>query len=110
MRDHWRELMADYFESRQSLAGLFLIMDIRRGITPFDEQMLAFADQVSLPTHVLLTKADKLKRGQASRSLLEVKKALEGKATVQQFSALTRQGEEEARRKLDEFMTLTDGS
>jgi GTP-binding protein len=106
MRFHWRELMADYFEARQSLRGLFLIIDIRRQITPFDEHMLAFAEQVSLPTHVLLTKTDKLKRGQAAKALLEVRRDLGDIATVQHFSALTRQGEDEARAKLDEFLTL----
>ncbi len=106
MRFHWRELMADYFEARQSLRGLFLIIDIRRQITPFDEHMLAFAEQVSLPTHVLLTKTDKLKRGQAAKALLEVRRDLGDIATVQHFSALTRQGEDEARAKLDEFLAL----
>lgn len=110
-RAHWRDLMADYFEARQSLQGLFLIVDIRRQITAFDEQMLAFAEQVSLPTHVLLTKADKLKRGQAAKALLEVRRDLSefgDIATVQQFSALTRLGEDEARSKLDEFLSLPE--
>ena len=110
-RAHWRDLMADYFEARQSLQGLFLIVDIRRQITKFDEQILAFAEQVSLPTHVLLTKADKLKRGQAAKALLEVRRDLGDFgdiATVQQFSALTRLGEDEARSKLDEFLSLPE--
>ena len=105
-RHHWRDLIADYFESRQSLRGLFLIMDIRRQVTEFDRQMLAFAEQVSLPTHVLLTKTDKLKRGKAAKALLEVRRELDNVASVQHFSALTRLGEDEARRKLDEFLLL----
>jgi GTP-binding protein len=105
-RAHWRDLMADYYEMRQSLQGLLLIVDIRRQITEFDKQMLAFAEQVSLPTHVLLTKSDKLKRGQAATALLEVRRDLGEFATVQQFSALTRLGEDEARSKLDEFLSL----
>jgi GTP-binding protein len=109
MRAHWRSLMADYFESRKSLRGLFLIVDIRRQITPFDENMLGFADMVSLPTHVLLTKCDKLKRGQAAKAMLEVRRDLEGVASVQQFSALTRVGEDEARLKLAEFLAQING-
>jgi GTP-binding protein len=108
-RYHWRDLIADYFESRQSLKGLFLIMDIRRQITEFDQQLLAFAEQVSLPTHVLLTKTDKLKRGQAAKALLEVRRDLHDAATVQHFSALTRLGEDEARAKLNEYLSLPDG-
>ena len=105
MRSHWRNLMADYFESRHSLQGLFLIVDIRRQITQFDEQMLDFAQMVALPTHVLLTKADKLKRGQAATAMLKVRRELDGIATVQQFSALNRMGEDEARGKLHEFLS-----
>ena len=106
MRDHWANLMADYFESRASLRGMFLIVDIRRQLTDFDRQMLSFADAVGLPVHVLLTKTDKLKRGQAAKALLEVRKELGDTATVQHFSALNRQGEDEAREQLEAFLNL----
>jgi len=106
MRDHWAELMADYFEMRQSLRGMFLIVGIRRQLTDFDQQMLSFADTVGLPAHVLLTKTDKLKRGQAAKALLEVRRDLGEAATVQHFSALSRVGEDEARAKLEEFLNL----
>ncbi|MBT8090791.1 MAG: ribosome biogenesis GTP-binding protein YihA/YsxC [Gammaproteobacteria bacterium] len=106
MRHHWADLMADYFEMRRSLRGMFLIVDIRRQLTDFDRQMLSFADSVGLPTHVLLTKTDKLKRGQAARALLEVRRDLGEAATVQHFSALSRLGEDEARARLEEFLNL----
>ena len=106
LRHHWADLMADYFESRKSLTGMFLIVDIRRQLKDFDRQMLAFADTVGLPAHVLLTKTDKVKRGQAATALLEVRRDLGDMATVQHFSALNRQGEGEARGKLEEFLTL----
>jgi GTP-binding protein len=107
LREHWANLMADYFETRASLRGMFLIVDIRRQLTDFDRQMLAFADAVGLPVHVLLTKADKLKRGQAAKALLEVKKELGDNATIQQFSALSRQGETEAREQLEALLDLS---
>ena len=106
LRHHWADLMADYFEGRKSLAGMFLIVDIRRQLTDFDRQMLAFGESVGLPVHVLLTKTDKLKRGQAAKALLEVRRDLGDIATVQHFSALNRQGEEEARNKLEEFLSI----
>ena len=104
MRDHWAELMADYFETRASLRGMFLIVDIRRGLTAFDRQMLSFAESVGLPVHVLLTKTDKLKRGQAAKTLLEIRRELGDGVTVQHFSALSRLGEDEARAKLEDFL------
>jgi GTP-binding protein len=72
VRRHWGELLATYFESRRSLCGLIMIVDIRRQMTDFDRQMMAFAESVELPVHVLLTKADKLKKGQAAQALLSV--------------------------------------
>ena len=109
MRNHWADLMADYFETRKSLRGMFLIVDIRRLLTDYDRQMLLFADTVGLPTHILLTKTDKLKRGQAAKALLELRRELADSATVQHFSALSRIGEEEARARLDEFLNLPTG-
>ena len=105
MQKHWGELLAGYFEIRQSLSGLLLIVDIRRKLTDFDRQMIDFAEGVSLPIHILLTKADKLKRGQAATAVLEVSKELGDRATVQQFSALKRSGENEARQVLDRFLS-----
>ena len=103
-RRHWGKLLADYFRSRQSLKGLILVVDIRRQLTEFDERMIEFAESVELPIHVLLTKSDKLKRGQAAKALLEVHKALGERASVQLFSALKRQGEGEAREVLEGFL------
>ncbi|MGB5165814.1 MAG: ribosome biogenesis GTP-binding protein YihA/YsxC [Woeseiaceae bacterium] len=104
MRRHWGELLSTYFETRQSLRGLLLIVDIRRRLTEFDAQMIEFAKLVDLPVHLLLTKADKLKRGQAAKALLEVRRDLGATATVQLFSALNRQGEEEARDMLETLL------
>ena len=104
LRQHWGELLSGYFEVRQSLSGLLLIADMRRRLTDYDRAMLQFAEEVSLPVHILLTKADKLKKGQAATALLEVRKELADRATVQAFSATKRLGEDEARQKLEEFL------
>jgi GTP-binding protein len=107
VRKHWRLLMGAYFESRQSLAGLFVVVDIRRSLGDFDWQMIDWARQVGCPAHVLLTKADKLKRGAATNTLLKVRKELGDTVTVQLFSALKRTGVDEARKTLD-LMILDD--
>ena len=104
MREHWGELLSGYFQVRGSLSGLMLVADIRRRLTDYDRAMLQFASDVNLPVHVLLTKADKLKRGQAATAVLEVQKELAGKASVQAFSATKRLGEEQARQQLEDFL------
>lgn len=92
LREHWRHLMQAYFERRQSLRGVVLVMDIRHPLRPFDEQMLTWCAAAGVPCHVLLTKADKLKRGPAQATLLTVRKALPAGATAQVFSASSRDG------------------
>ena len=104
MREHWGELLSDYFQARRSLNGLLLVVDIRRRLQDYDRQMMLFAGEVDLPIHILLTKADKLKRGQAATALLEVQKELGDRASVQLFSAHNRQGENEARAVLDAML------
>ncbi|MEX2123685.1 MAG: ribosome biogenesis GTP-binding protein YihA/YsxC [Woeseia sp.] len=103
-RAHWGALLQDYFEHRQSLHGLMLVVDVRRQLTDFDRQMLEFSAFVETPVHILLTKADKLKRGQASRALLEVRRDAGAAAGVQLFSATSRLGLDEARQVLDGFL------
>ena len=104
MRRHWKSLMEDYFSQRRSLAGLFLIVDVRRGLVDFGLVMLEYAEQLGIPVHLLLTKADKLKRGQAARQFEETRRALEGRAGVQLFSSLNRQGVDQARGRLNEML------
>ncbi len=105
MREHWGNLLADYFETRKSLKGLILIVDIRRQLTDFDRQMLQFADSVGLPVHVLLTKADKLSRGAAAASFRKTRGALDERVGMQLFSALDGRGVEEAREVVGDWLT-----
>ncbi|MBI5461859.1 MAG: YihA family ribosome biogenesis GTP-binding protein, partial [Gammaproteobacteria bacterium] len=98
-----------YLEHRTSLAGLILLMDVRHPLTDFDRQMLAWCRQADLPVHVLLTKADKLKRGAAQNTLLTVRRdlgSLHQHASVQLFSALDGTGLEEARTLLATWLDL----
>lgn len=104
MRAHWGELIQQYFENRKSLQGLLLVVDIRRGITDFDRQLLSLCASVEVPVHALLTKSDKLKRGQAATALLTARRELGEASSVQLFSALKRSGVDEARDKLAAFL------
>ena len=110
VRRHWGQLMDTYFRERRSLAGLFLVMDVRHPLTEFDSRMLAWAASVGCPVHVLLTKADKLSRGKAAATRHSVVKALGPETGVQLFSALKATGVEEARRVLDGMLGRAPGS
>ncbi len=94
----WQTLIDDYLRNRSSLVGLFLIMDIRHPLAEFDQMMLDWVSQCRIPTHILLTKADKLKFGPAKSTLLKVRRALGGcdSTSVQLFSSTTGMGVDEA--------------
>jgi GTP-binding protein len=110
LREHWRHLMQAYFERRQSLRGVVLVMDIRHPMRAFDEQMLAWCAATGVPCHVLLTKADKLKRGPAQSTLLQVRKALPAGATAQVFSASSGDGLGDLIDRLDGWYDLQQAS
>lgn len=107
LRDHWQGLLVEYFENRQSLTGLMLVVDIRRQLGDFDWQMLDWCRDIGCPVHVLLTKADKLKREAATKALAQVRKELGTQAEVQLFSATKDQGLDTARRSLKALLAGT---
>jgi GTP-binding protein len=104
MQAHWRELMAQYVSTRVSLAGMIIVMDARRPLGEFDQQMLAWTRAHEVPVHVLLTKADKLNRGAATLTLRTVRASLQTAETAQLFSAVERTGIDEARVRVDELL------
>ena len=64
----WRRSLETYLSERASLVGLVVTMDIRRGMTPLDEQLLRWLEPRELPVGVLLTKADKVGRSAGYRA------------------------------------------
>lgn len=108
LKEHWRQVMERYFQVRTCLRGVVLVMDIRHPMREFDQQMLAWCDSSGLPCHILLTKADKLKRGPAQSTLLKIKKDLPANASIQVFSSLKKTGLETLVDKLSEWYEYTD--
>jgi len=102
----WGQAMESYLGQRQSLRGLILMMDVRHPLTDFDQQMLVWCKHSEMPVHILLTKADKLKRGPAMSSLLKVKNTLKDQpnASIQLFSATKKTGIDEAITVLDNWL------
>ena len=108
MRVRWRAVIDAYLRERTSLRGVVLIMDSRHPLKEFDQQMLAFCRDINLACHCLLTKADKLSRGDAARTLALARKevaTIGSPATMQLFSALAKTGLDEARATLAGLLT-----
>lgn len=107
MRKHWQQLLSRYVEARESLAGLVIVMDARRPLTDFDQQMLGWTHANGLPTHLLLTKADKLSRSEATLTLRKVRSAIGDGTTAQLFSAVDKTGLDDARKAVVGMLTAS---
>lgn len=111
VRADWDRLAGRYLHARDVLRGVVLMLDVRRGVTALDETLLGWLDPRA-PLLALLTKADKLARGEQLRTRRQVAERL---ATVPGarptevvlFSALTRHGADDARAIIESW--LIDG-
>jgi GTP-binding protein len=93
----WQEVMANYLVSRPNLRGVVLLCDPRLGLTELDDALLELIRprvQQGLHFLLLLTKADKLNRQEASKAL-SIARLNSAGGTALLFSALKRQGIED---------------
>ena len=108
VKREWTRQLEHYLQERRCLRGLILLMDVRRPLLEFDRMMLDWAVAAGMPVHILLTKADKLKKGPAKSTLLQVRSELADQAdmvSVQLFSALKKTGIGELSKVLNAWLT-----
>lgn len=108
-RQQWQAHLSEYLQKRQCLAGLVVVMDIRHPLSDYDTMMINWAVEVEMPVHILLTKADKLSRGQAQSTLLQVRQSLQQAevddlVSAQCFSSLKKSGLDELRAHLSAWL------
>jgi len=107
LKEEWQGLMENFLRGRQSLKGVVIIMDIRHPLKDNDIQMIEWCNERSLEMHIVLTKADKLKKNQINKSLFMVQKYvanIETEISVQVFSSNTNLGLNELRQKISNWM------
>jgi GTP-binding protein len=85
-KKQWTALI-DKLPERACIAGLVLIVDIRRGISEPDQQLIEWATAAGWQVHVLLAKADKLNQRDRAKALKEAREVLAPEVGVQVFSA-----------------------
>lgn len=93
----WQQVMANYLVSRENLKAIVLMCDPRHGMTELDEVLLDVIRprvQEGLKFLVVLTKADKLTRAEATKAL-SIAKLQAGGGEVRLFSAPKRIGVED---------------
>lgn len=116
VKQHWDALLDEYLRTRECLQGLVLLMDCRHPLKEFDQQLIFWCAQSGMPLHILLTKSDKLKKGQAAKALIQVESFIKSqcqqseakdKISVQLFSSLQRQGIDKCLKVLDKWFGIT---
>jgi len=106
-RDEWADVLGGYLRDRSSLAGVVLLIDIRRGVTQLDRRLADWLAPGRVPVLALLTKADKLPYGQRIRAIAAVKQELADLGTLKAvaFSATQRIGLEEATAHIENWIS-----
>lgn len=113
IKAEWQENLAEYLQSRETLRGLVLLMDIRHPMQTYDATMLNWALEGSMPVHLLLTKCDKLNRGAALNTLNQVRGQLQKLkrghlVSAQIFSSHNGEGLESLEEKICSWLLPTD--
>jgi GTP-binding protein len=106
MRRHWDTVLSGYLLQRKALAGMVIVVDIRRGLGELDLGLINLVDP-QLPVHVLLTKADKLKSAARQKTLKQTLASLDSPAhTASCFSALSGLGLEQLEDRCNQLLGL----
>jgi GTP-binding protein len=75
-RESWRPLIESYLAKRTSLAGVLLLIDIRRGVQDEELDFVPWLAERAMPVVVALTKADKLAKNKRVLEVARAKQAL----------------------------------
>ncbi|HLR12709.1 MAG TPA: ribosome biogenesis GTP-binding protein YihA/YsxC [Burkholderiaceae bacterium] len=106
-QEQWAEVLGGYLRTRSSLAGIVLMVDIRRGVTERDRRLADWIAPTGIPVLALLTKADKLPYGQRVKALAKARKDLAqiGALHTVAFSSTKRIGVEEATHHIENWIS-----
>lgn len=108
-RDSWARLIEWYLGESGAVRGVVHLVDARREPTEHDLSMVAYLADLGLPTLVVLTKIDKLKRSQRKESIGRVLRTLGvEEAQLLPFSSKTGEGRVELLEALEELVTDGD--
>lgn len=105
-KSRWSDLMEGYFNSGRNIKMVFQLIDMRHPATDFDVSMLDYMSQMGIVYTVVLTKSDKLNKGETESRLNLIKEELGDFADnveIIPFSALKGQGAERIREIIEDI-------
>jgi GTP-binding protein len=75
-RAAWKPLVEGYLATRRSLAGVLILVDVRRGRESDDEMLAEYLDALGRERLWVLTKVDKLRSGERARRMRTLEREL----------------------------------
>jgi len=101
----WRELIENYLKERDTLKGVFLLVDSRVGPTEKDRQMKDWLDFFGIPYVVVATKVDKLKSSEKQKLKKKIEEGFGDKdLRIIPFSSKTREGRVEVLKEIERLL------
>ncbi|MBX3180105.1 MAG: ribosome biogenesis GTP-binding protein YihA/YsxC [Candidatus Hydrogenedentes bacterium] len=97
MKDAWNQVLAEYLRTRDTLRLVVSLVDARHKPSALDVEMLHLLEEAEVPTLVVATKIDKLKRSQRNPAFKSIRETLDlhDDMLVLPFSSETKEGVKE---------------
>jgi len=105
LQAEWGRELERYITDEERLAGVVTLMDIRHGPTALDLDLQELLGATGIGKVVVLTKADKVARGQRARMQAEVQRRLGLESRPIAVSVRSDEGRRELERRIDELVS-----
>jgi len=109
LREEWGQELARYLLEEQRVAGVVTLIDIRHGPTALDLDLQEMLSSAGRERVVVLTKADKLSRGQRATMRREVQQRLDLAALPLAVSVNAGEGRRELLAEIDGLVSAWRG-
>ena len=106
LREEWGRELGRYIASEERLAGVVALVDIRHGLTARDLDLQDLLLNAGCERLVVLTKADKVRRGHRARMRQQVQRELALHVPPMVVSVRTGEGRREVLKSIDEIVTI----
>ena len=105
-KDKWASMMEEYFESREELGLVMLIVDLRHSPTQDDIKMYHYIKHFGIPIVVVATKADKVKKSMKQKNInqIKIKMEMDLNDPIIAFSSETGEGKDQVRHYLTQYI------
>lgn len=105
LREEWGKALGTYIATEDRLAGVVALVDIRHGLTERDRDLQELLVGSNCDREVVLTKADKVGRGQRAKMQQAVQRELGLHVPPVAVSVRTGEGRREVLTKIDDMVS-----